>query len=202
MEKKLFLFGTCFFLLSSLVIFLAHRNIRLLNRNVRLSEIIKKEEEKVKKTLKELEEQKEKNSSNYQDELPWQLNWKGAIIPLVVCSLIAFPGEKIIEKKFFKITPGNRAGTEVKGFKITHDNRNRAKDGVKAFIIFAILLAILSFSIPPFFLAIAKYKDKSYKERYCLLWQSYWKPFVCFVLSVFFVVLLIGPYDNIFKKNQ
>ena len=184
MKKKLFLFITCFFLLSSLAIFLTHRNIQLSDQNIQLSETIKKKEEEVKKNLKELEEQKGKSNSNYRDELPWQLNWKGAIISLVVCSFIAVPTAGTIKKKFPEIVPGNLTV------------------GVEIFIIFAILLAILSFSIPPFFLAIAKYKDKNYKERYCLLWRDYWKPFACLVLSWLFFLILIGCYNDLFEKNK
>ena len=83
MKKRLFLLITCFLLFSSLVIFLTYQNIQL-------SEIIKKEEEKkklakkVKRLLKQLKEQKEKDS--YTDDLPWLLNWKGATLSLIVCA--------------------------------------------------------------------------------------------------------------------
>ena len=179
MKKKLFLFITCFFLFSSLTIFLTHRNIQLSEITKNKEEEEKKLEEEVKRLLKELKKsnlnQKEDCREEI-DDLPWTLNWKGAILPLVVSALIAvFVG------------------------------RCSCFDGctdTSKVIIDIVAFVILFFGLFPLLLAIAKYKDKSYKERYRLLWRNYWKPFVCFVLSVFFVVLLIGPYDNIFKKNQ
>ena len=97
MKKRLFLLITCFLLFSSLVIFLTYQNIQL-------SEIIKKEEEKkklakkVKRLLKQLKEQKEKDS--YTDDLPWLLNWKGATLSLIVCGIITVPIGKILAKNF------------------------------------------------------------------------------------------------------
>ena len=102
-----------------------------------------------------------------------------------MCIFIAIPGGRIIEKKFPKIIPVDNLC-----------------DLDKISIIDAILLAILFFILPPFLLAIAKYKDKSYKERYYLLWRDYWKPFVCLVLSWLFFRLLMGPYDELFEKNN
>ena len=187
MKKKLFLLITCFFLFSSLTIFLNHRNIQLSDRNIQLSEIIKKEEE-VKKTLKELENQKEKSSTNqdedHLDELPWLLNWKGATISLVVCGLITVPGGRAIKEKF----PDNCLEIDTRGLTTP--------------IAIDIILFIILFFIPfPFLLAIAKYKDKSYKERYCLLWRDYWKPFVCFVLNWLFFLVLFEYYDSLFVEK-
>ena len=168
MKKKLFLFITCSFLFSSLIVFFAHQNIQL-------SEIIKKEEE-AKKILKELKKsnlnQKDENEDYEEeiDDLPWLLNWKGATVSLAVCGLITVPIGKILPKGF---------------------------SNCSIFVVETIIFVILFFGLSPFLLAIAKDKDRSYKKRYCLLWRDYWKPFVCFVLSVLFVGYL-SVYDGHF----
>ena len=174
-KKKLSLHNL-FFLFFSFTIFLIHQNGQL-SRTA-------KNKEEVKRLLKELKKnnlnQKDKNE-DYQeetDDLPWLLNWKGATISLVVCSLIAVPGRRIITKKI-------------------PDFNDSDKQKVACFI----LLTILFFSLPPFLLAIAKYKDKSYKERYCLLWRDYWKPFVCTITGFLFYIILLVPYSELFKER-
>ena len=166
MKKKLFFFVTCFFLLSALTIFFASRNIQF-------SETIKNKEEEIKKLLKELKKsnlnQKEDCREEI-DDLPWTLNWKGAILPLVVSALIAvFVG------------------------------RCSCFDGctdTSKVIIDIVAFVILFFGLFPLLLAIAKYKDKSYKERYCLLWRDYWKPFVCVVLSTIFGCIILYIFNE------
>ena len=156
MKKKLFLFGTCFFLLFSLVIFLTYRNIQL--------------KEKVKKLLKELEEQKKSNlnqkekneeiKDNHEeaDDLSWTLNWKWKFF-LVVCAFIcAFIFANV------KKIPNNH--------------------------IFIFLLFFFFGLFPVLLAALSKYKDKSFSERYCLLWRSYWKPVVCVTISGLFLLFL------------
>ena len=63
-----------------------------------------------------------------------------------------------------------------------------------------IYFAILFFVLSPFLLAIKGYKDKSYKERYWLLWRDYWKPPFCVALSwvLLYVVIRIIKY---YKDN-
>ena len=178
MKKKLFLLITCFFLFSSLTIFLTYQNIQF-------SKIIKNKGEKVKKLLKKLENQKEKRNADQKkknkdnrkeiDDLPWLLNWKGAILSLVVCSVITVLVGK--RKCFNDCFKGNALMAQI------------------------VLLIILFFGLSPFLLAIAKYKDKSYKERYCLLWRSYWKPFVCTALSVLFAIVLGAESAALFPDN-
>ena len=178
MKKKLLFLITCFFLFSSLTIFLTYRNIQF-------SEIIKNKGEKVKKLLKKLENQKEKRSKDKDnqkkiDDLPWLLNWKGATLSLAVCGVI----------------------TVLLGKRKCFDDC--FKDNV--LMVQIVLLTILFFGLSPFLLAIAKYKDKSYKERYYLLWQDYWKPFVCVTLSVLFAVVLgaedAALFPNTSKKKR
>ena len=184
MKKKLFLLVTCFFLFSSLVIFLTYRNVHLSEITKEKEEEKKKLEGEVKRLLKELEEQKEKSNSNQEDhqkeketddDLPWALSSGGATLSLVVCALVAvFSGYSESVKGCF-------------GFVEDYWNNAEATECTIDIIIFVILFFILF----PFLLAIFKYKDKSYWKRYRLLWRSYWKPFVCVVLSCVFGVIIV-----------
>ena len=92
------------------------------------------------------------------------LNWTGATFSLVLNGLIAaLVGFK--GKRFF-------------------DNNVVVAD-ITLFVTLFFLL------FPIFFAAISEYKDKSYWKRYCLLWRSYWKPFVCVVLSFLFLLSVV-----------
>ena len=69
-------------------------------------------------------------------------------------------------------------------------------DNEKRTIIDIIVFVILYFGLFPILFAIIKYKDKSYGGRYCLLWRSYWKPFICVALSGVFCFIIIFIFND------
>ena len=193
MKKKLFFFITCFFLLSSLTIFLTYRNIQL-------SEITKKKEKEVKRLLKELKEkeksnlhQQEKNDENgdnqeeTEEDLPWFLNYKGTIISLVLCIVIAVLIEVASEKSINIRYHVSIFNGFVSNFIDTITDENN-----RQIIADIILFVILFFGLSPALLAIFEYKDKSFSERYYLLWRSYRKLAVWAILGalLFFIVII------------
>ena len=171
---------------SSLTIFLIHRNAKF-------SETIKNKEEEVKRLLKELKEQKEKNSANQEeknenkadqednqknnqeetDDLPWLFAWIGAIIDLIISVIIAH----II-----------RINCSQKPKKDNEDN------STEMFLI--ILFYIVVF--PPIF-AIKKYKNKSYRERLKLIEKN----FLAFIIfGIIFFMLVSVFMSSLFNQNE
>ena len=193
MKKKLFLFGTCFFLLSSLVIFLTYRNIQL-------SEITKKKEKEVKRLLKELKEQKEKSSTNQEEkkdenkdnqennqkeaeeDLPWVFTWMGAMTDLIGSATIHFI---FFEKCYSKL--------KEKIKKIESCN------ALFLSIFFAFFLYIVVF---PLIFAIQKYKNKSYWERLKLIVKNFFIFAIFYAISFPMVVMVLAVGQKEEKKRK
>ena len=173
MKKKLFLLITCFFLFSSLTIFLIHRNGQL-------SRTAKNKEEEIKKLLKELkksnlnQEEKPEESSNQKetDDLPWTFTWKGAITSLL-CTLITI--ETIFYIRYCKETKNcicSRCSEEYNNFIDLYWDTEFWGEIVLHFIIFPLLFAI------------RKYKDKSYWQRLSLVYFSSLKTIIIEIVII------------------
>ena len=160
MERKIFLLITCFFLFSSLAIFLTYRNSQFL-------EIIKKKEEEVKK---ELEGQKEKNSSNKNiqketDDLPWVFTWKGTILSFTLSIITLILIGIIIIKPSYSLMIKMKSSKEKN--KLSKNQKSEIGAIFCTFIIFIFIFFYLFFF--PAIFAIQKYKNKSYWERFWLI---------------------------------
>ena len=140
-----------------------------------LSEIT--ENKGVKNNNKENDNDKENdNLKEEDDDLPWLLNWKGATLSLVASAFIM----ALMVKVFFD------DGYSSVGIVV-----------LTCIVIFSILFFGL---FPIFFAAISEYKDKSFNERYHLLWQSYWKPFVYGNLNFLLIYSLCKQLINKIKN--
>ena len=214
MKKKLFLLITCFFLFSSLTIFLTHRNIQL-------SETIKNREEEAERLLKELKEQKEKNNANQEkeknenkvnqednqknnqednqeetDNLPWLFTWTGAVINLMISIVI-----------YYILFNYNQ------NFKKKIEAFNNNMPGTLFFLALIIILFYIGVLIvvPPIF-AIKKYKNKSYWERLKLIEKNFLIFIICATIFTMMMISLVayeamkdptfeGNNNNIFENN-
>ena len=192
MKRKLILFITCFFLFSSLTVFFVHRHLRS-------PEVSKKENN---------EEEKKENKKEADDDLPWQFTWKGAIfslIPSIVIALImAFVVFFVLESK----KDENKANKQDKDQ--DEANKDQKKEEIKTgaiiFFSLALTLTLLYLVVFPLLLAMKKYKDKSYGERFGLANSSSFvkKIFNIIVLMVltFFTIILVYVCRNEDKGTE
>ena len=162
MKRKLILFITCFFLFSSLTVFFVHRHLRS-------PEVSKKENN---------EEEKKENKKEADDDLPWQFTWKGAIISLIPSIGIGF----IIVFVIIRFCELQRT-----------NDKNKNKLRAIAFFIIASLICLFLYSVVcPLILAIQKYKNKSYGERFKLAaYYSHVKKIIIIILIIIIVFLVV-----------
>ena len=174
-KKRLIIFLVLVsFLCSSIIVFFYSQ------KNEQPSSVVtenkdEKETKENKPEEKNNADQKEENGDNQEEveDLPFLLRWQGATLALVVSGIIAAFLVVLLKK--------NDPCSCI------------SSDEGRALVEFLFLFVILFFVLSPFLLAIKGYKDKSYKERYRLLWRDYWKPPLCVALSwvLLFVVLYI-----------
>ena len=162
MKKNLFLFITCLFLFSSLTAFFVYRRLRS-------PEVPKKEE--VKKEEKE-------NKKEADDDLPWQFTWKGAIFSLIPSIGIGFIIVFVIIR-FCELQQTN------------DKNKNKLR-AICVFFVISLISTFLYSVVCPLILAIQKYKNKSYGERFKLAaYYSHAKKIIIIILIIIIVFLVV-----------
>ena len=211
MKKKLFLLITCFFLFSSLTIFLIHRNMHPVGKDKTDKNITNDKDNPDKEKKPKEKDNENENNQKETDDLPWTYTWKGAIASLMLTLLIdviiaAFiilqkkaqekareedPEVKEFYKKEKEKKEKNIKEIPVDEFGDEFIETNAKKKKTVNILLFTGISTFLYLVIFPLIFAIRKYKNKSYGERFKLT------NFSSLMKNIFNITILISLFFSI-----
>ena len=142
---------------------------------------IKNKDEK-KSEEKNNADQKDENEDNQKetDDLPWQLNWIGAVIDLIISIIIVAIFKKIILTRYPNINKDCCSCTRI-----------------LFLLLRTFIFSFFYFVVFPLIFAIKKYKNKSYRERFKLAEKSFLsiiskiKEIYKIVIAIFVILFVI-----------